>query len=146
MTITYITSKLSRCRQLNFIDSGYMPQITNNLQTWDVHRISCFTFVNFQNDFLIHPSKNSFAQLTTLNSHLLYRYYLTMSSIANYKTMYKPIVKLQHSFLDFNQPMSLKMNPENRWFKMADRIPWEEFKIKYHLCFQVILMSLSYCV
>ena len=45
--------------------------------------------------------------------------------------MYKPIDKLQHSFLDFNQPMGLKMNPENRWIKMADLIPWDEFEIKY---------------
>ena len=40
--------------------------------------------------------------------------------------MYKPIDKLQHSFLDFNQPMGLHMNPNNRWIKMADRIPWDE--------------------
>lgn len=45
--------------------------------------------------------------------------------------MYKPIDKLQHSFLDFNQPMGLHMNPDNRWIKMADRIPWDEFEIKY---------------
>ncbi|MGN0350215.1 MAG: IS5 family transposase [Roseburia sp.] len=45
--------------------------------------------------------------------------------------MYKPIDKLQHSFLDFNQPMGLKMNPENRWIKMADLIPWDEFEAKY---------------
>lgn len=45
--------------------------------------------------------------------------------------MYKPIDKLQHSFLDFNQPMGLHMNPENRWIKMADRIPWDKFEIKY---------------
>ena len=45
--------------------------------------------------------------------------------------MYKPLDKLQHSFLDFNQPMGLHMNPENRWIKMADRIPWDEFEIKY---------------
>lgn len=45
--------------------------------------------------------------------------------------MYRPIDKLQHSFLDFNQPMGLKMNPDNRWVKMADRIPWDEFEIKY---------------
>ena len=36
--------------------------------------------------------------------------------------MYKPIDKSQHSFLDFNQPMGLHMNPDNRWIKMADRI------------------------
>ena len=45
--------------------------------------------------------------------------------------MYKPIDRSQHSFLDFNQPMGLHMNPDNRWIKMADRIPWDEFEIKY---------------
>lgn len=45
--------------------------------------------------------------------------------------MYKPINKLQHSFLDFNQPLGLHMNPNNRWIKMADCIPWDEFEIKY---------------
>lgn len=45
--------------------------------------------------------------------------------------MYKSIDTLQHSFLDFNQPMGLKMNPENRWIKMAALIPWDEFEIKY---------------
>ena len=45
--------------------------------------------------------------------------------------MYKPIDKLQHSFLDFNQPMGLHMNPDNRWVRLADRIPWDEFEIKY---------------
>ncbi len=45
--------------------------------------------------------------------------------------MYKSIDKLQHSFLDFNQLMGLKMNPENRWIKMAALIPWDEFEIKY---------------
>ena len=34
--------------------------------------------------------------------------------------MYRPIDKLKHSFLDFNQLMGLKMNPDNRWVKMAD--------------------------
>lgn len=45
--------------------------------------------------------------------------------------MYKPSEKIQHSFLDFNQPMGLHMNPNNRWIKMADCIPWDEFEIKY---------------
>ena len=49
--------------------------------------------------------------------------------------MYRPIDKLQHSFFDFNQPMGLKMNPDNRWVKMADRIPWDEFEIKYAALF-----------
>ena len=45
--------------------------------------------------------------------------------------MYKPIDKQQNSFLDFNQPMGLHMNPDNRWIKLADRIPWDAFEIKY---------------
>lgn len=32
--------------------------------------------------------------------------------------MYKSINKLQHAFLDFNQPLGLRMNPNNRWIKM----------------------------
>ena len=45
--------------------------------------------------------------------------------------MYKPLDKLQHSFLDFNQPLGLHMNPENRWVDLADRIPWDVFEAKY---------------
>ena len=45
--------------------------------------------------------------------------------------MYKPIDKLQHSFLDFNQPLGMKMNPENRWIRLADSIPWDELEKKY---------------
>lgn len=57
--------------------------------------------------------------------------------------MYKPIDKMQHSFLDFNQPMGLHMNPNNRWFKMADRIDWDEFETKYAARFQVIPVMLT---
>lgn len=45
--------------------------------------------------------------------------------------MYKQTNKTQTSFLDFNQPMGLKMNPDNRWIQMADKIPWELFEEKY---------------
>ena len=45
--------------------------------------------------------------------------------------MYRPTDSFQHSFLDFNQPMGLRMNPDNRWVKMADSIPWDEFETKY---------------
>ena len=45
--------------------------------------------------------------------------------------MYKPMNQTQHSFLDFNQPLGLHMNPKNRWIQMADRVPWEVFEIKY---------------
>ena len=49
--------------------------------------------------------------------------------------MYKPIDKSQHSFLDFNQPMGLHMNLDNRWIKLADQIPWDEFEVKYAALF-----------
>lgn len=45
--------------------------------------------------------------------------------------MYKPRERIQHSFLDFNQPMGLRMNPNNRWIKLADCIPWDEFELNY---------------
>ena len=45
--------------------------------------------------------------------------------------MYKPADKTQKSFLDFNQPMGLHMNPDNRWIQMADKIPWDLFEVKY---------------
>ncbi len=45
--------------------------------------------------------------------------------------MYKPVDKSQHSFLDFNQPMGLHMNPDNRWIKLADMVPWDAFEEKY---------------
>ena len=45
--------------------------------------------------------------------------------------MYKPMDRSQPSFLDFNQPMGLKMNSENRWVKIADLVLWDEFEIKY---------------
>lgn len=45
--------------------------------------------------------------------------------------MYRPVDKSQHSFLDLNQPMGLHMNPDNRWIKLADIIPWDVFEEKY---------------
>ena len=45
--------------------------------------------------------------------------------------MYKRVKSRQFTFQDFNQPMGLKMNPENRWIKIADCIPWNEFEEKY---------------
>ena len=45
--------------------------------------------------------------------------------------MYKSNKSRQQSFLDFNQPLGLHMNPENRWVKMADLIPWDIFEEKY---------------
>lgn len=45
--------------------------------------------------------------------------------------MYKSADKSQSSFLDFNQPMGLHMNPDNRWVKMAELIPWDVFETRY---------------
>lgn len=45
--------------------------------------------------------------------------------------MYKTTKNTQHSFLDFNQPLGLHMNPKNRWIDMAARIPWDMFESKY---------------
>lgn len=49
--------------------------------------------------------------------------------------MYKASDQSQPTFHDFNQPLGLTMNPENRWIKMADQIPWERFEKKYAALF-----------
>lgn len=50
--------------------------------------------------------------------------------------MYKYTDNTQSNFLDFNQLIGLRMNPENRWVKMADAIPWEVFEKKYSRLFK----------
>lgn len=50
--------------------------------------------------------------------------------------MYKCTDNTQSNFLSFNQPIRLHMNPENRWVKMADAIPWEIFEKKYSRLFK----------
>ncbi len=45
--------------------------------------------------------------------------------------MYKSQPYIQISFEDFNQPLGLHMNPENRWVKKAERIPWRELEKDY---------------
>ncbi|MDF1618879.1 transposase, partial [Petrocella sp. FN5] len=42
----------------------------------------------------------------------------------------------QPTFLDFNQPLGLKMNPKNRWITLADQIPWKKFEENYAKLFQ----------
>lgn len=49
--------------------------------------------------------------------------------------MYKFDKNHQFHFTDFNQPMGLKMNPENRWIKKAETIPWEAIEEKYSALF-----------
>ena len=44
--------------------------------------------------------------------------------------MYKTPSK-QLSFEDFNQPLGLQMDPNNRWIKKAELIPWDLVEKKY---------------
>jgi len=37
----------------------------------------------------------------------------------------------QLGLADFNQPIGLKMNPENRWIKKAETIPWFAIEDRY---------------
>ena len=45
--------------------------------------------------------------------------------------MYKFKKEKQISFTDFNQPLGLQMNPDNRWVKKAEMIPWETIEAEY---------------
>ncbi len=45
--------------------------------------------------------------------------------------MFKFDRNCQFSLSDFNQPIGLKMNPENRWVKKAETIPWNEIEQQY---------------
>jgi IS5 family transposase len=44
--------------------------------------------------------------------------------------MHKPRDR-QINFDDFNQPLGLKLDPENRWVKKAKLIPWDEIEKRY---------------
>lgn len=45
--------------------------------------------------------------------------------------MYKKDRFRQFRFTDFNQPLGMKMNPENRWIKKAELIPWNDIEDRY---------------
>ena len=45
--------------------------------------------------------------------------------------MYKFERYRQIGLADFNQPLGLKMNPENRWVKKAETIPWDAIEERY---------------
>ena len=45
--------------------------------------------------------------------------------------MYKKDRLRQLGLADFNQPIGLKMNPENRWVKKAETIPWLAIEDRY---------------
>jgi hypothetical protein len=53
--------------------------------------------------------------------------------------MYKKNRNKQFSLTDFNQPMGLKLNPENKWIKKVEMIPWSRIEDKYAF---IILQSL----
>ena len=50
--------------------------------------------------------------------------------------MYKRHSHTQLTFEDFNQPMGLSMNPENRWIKKAELIPWTKLEGAYASLFK----------
>lgn len=45
--------------------------------------------------------------------------------------MYKKNQNPQITLENFNQPLGLKLNPENRWIKKAEDIPWDVIEDKY---------------
>ena len=45
--------------------------------------------------------------------------------------MYKFKREQQISFTDFNQPQGMQMNPNNRWVKKAEMIPWDTIEAEY---------------
>ena len=45
--------------------------------------------------------------------------------------MYKKDHNRQSCLTDFNQPIGLKMDPDNRWVKKAETIPWDQIEEKY---------------
>lgn len=45
--------------------------------------------------------------------------------------MYKFERYRQLGLADFNQPVGLKMNSENRWLKKAETIPWDAIEERY---------------
>ena len=44
--------------------------------------------------------------------------------------MYKFNRNSQITFSDFNQPMGMKMNANNRWVKKSEMIPWDKIEEK----------------
>ncbi len=51
-------------------------------------------------------------------------------------SMYKKNRNKQINLTDFNQPMGLKLDPENKWIKKAEMIPWNRIEDKYATLFE----------
>ena len=45
--------------------------------------------------------------------------------------MYKRNRNRQYCITDFDQPMGMKLDSENRWVKKAETIPWDEIEDRY---------------
>jgi hypothetical protein len=45
--------------------------------------------------------------------------------------MYKKNHNKQLVFPNFNQPLGLQLNPENRWIKKAETVPWNAIEERY---------------
>ena len=45
--------------------------------------------------------------------------------------MYKKNRNKQLAFSNFNQPLGLQLNPENRWVRKAETIPWDAIEERY---------------
>lgn len=58
--------------------------------------------------------------------------------------MYKKQTNRQLTIYDFDQPLGLTMNPENRWVKKADSIPWSVIEDKYNPYLQYFVGLPSY--
>lgn len=50
--------------------------------------------------------------------------------------MYRKQHYVQLAFEDFDQPLGLTMNPQNRWMKKAEIIPWSELEQDYAKLFK----------
>ena len=46
-------------------------------------------------------------------------------------TMYRSDREHRLSFTDLDQPLGMKMDPNNRWVKKAALIPWDTIEIEY---------------
>ena len=51
------------------------------------------------------------------------------------KPMYIKNQNSQLQFSDFQQPIGFKMNPQNRWIKKTETIPWAEIEDRYSKLF-----------
>lgn len=57
--------------------------------------------------------------------------------------MYKWLNTSRYASLGFNQPRGLHMDSENRWVRMADRVPWDEFECRHVELFESDIGSLG---